>query len=141
MLHPQGPQAFDEGPIHRPILSPPAQNADGQRAALQPRQNHTCLGRQRKCAVPPCTTTSASTVANVNTVLRVAIVSWVQPTGQYTQNVSCTVLICCTCLVAALSIFKWDRVLYKNSPVRPHRLCWEMRNVTKLHVLMKLIKP
>lgn len=44
VLQLQGPQEFDEWPIDCPILSHPSHDNDGQRAALQPRQNHTCLG-------------------------------------------------------------------------------------------------
>lgn len=43
VLHPQGPQDFDEGTIYRSVLGPASQNTDGQRAALETRQNNACL--------------------------------------------------------------------------------------------------
>ena len=46
VLHPQGPQEFDEGPVHCPIMGPPSQDTDGEGAAPQPGQNHTCLGKK-----------------------------------------------------------------------------------------------
>ena len=44
VLRLQVPQEFDEGPKHRPVAGPPAQNPDGERETLQTGQNHARLG-------------------------------------------------------------------------------------------------
>lgn len=48
VFHPQGPQEFNEGPIRRSVMGPPSQDADGQGAAPQPRQDRARLGEQGK---------------------------------------------------------------------------------------------
>lgn len=43
VLHPQCLQEFDKRPENRSVLSLPSHDSHGQRAALQPRQDNTCL--------------------------------------------------------------------------------------------------